>query len=194
MGFRSLRVINEDVVAPGMGFGSHPHRDVEILTYVVAGALRHEDSMGNGEIIRAGDLQYMRAGKGVVHSEFNASAKEPVHFLQIWILPRARGGDPRYEQKSVAEHGFRLLASGEAGTEAIHLEQDAQISLGRLHAGEKVNAAVPADCGAWLQVIAGTLAVAGEQLEAGDAMAIDEAGEIVITANLQAEFLWFVLR
>jgi len=195
MGFRSLRVINDDKVEPGMGFGSHPHRDVEILTYVTAGALQHKDSMGNGEVIRAGDLQYMRAGRGVVHSEFNASHAEPVRFLQIWITPRAPGGEPRYEQRSTgAATGLTLLASGDAAASAIHIEQDADLYFGRLAAGEATALAVEEGRGAWLQVIAGEVTALGAALAKGDGLAIEDATELSIHAATDAEFLLFTLR
>ncbi len=194
MGFRSLRVINDDVVEPGMGFGSHPHRDVEILTYVVEGALQHKDSIGNGEVIRAGDVQYMRAGRGVVHSEFNASHREPVHFLQIWIKPREAGGEPRYAQRSASDaHGLILLASGDPAKDAIHIEQDAELYFGRLSAGEAAALKVEAGRGAWLQVIQGNVAVNGETLTVGDGLAIEDVDALSLEAASDAEFLLFVL-
>lgn len=195
MGFRSLRVINDDEVEPGMGFGSHPHRDVEILTYVVEGALQHKDSMGNGEVIRAGDVQYMRAGRGVVHSEFNASHRERVHFLQIWIKPREAGGEPRYAQRSAGNaHGLTLLASGDSAKDAIHIEQDAELYFGRLKAGGTAELKVEEGRGVWAQVIRGEVAVLSEKLAAGDGLAIEGAEELSAEAASDAEFLFFVLR
>lgn len=197
MGFRTLRVINDDVVEPSMGFGSHPHRNMEIMTYVIDGELQHKDSMGHGEVIRAGEFQYMRAGKGVVHSEFNASHEKNVHLLQIWMLPRTPGGEPRYGQLStrtdVNPPALRLLASGTEQPGAITIEQDAQVYLGRVKTGESVTHHLGADRGAWVQLIKGELAVEGETLQPGDGLAVENAESLTLSAQADAEFLLFAM-
>src|SRR4051812_18971213 len=144
MGFRSLRVINDDIVEPGRGFGTHGHRDAEIFSYVIEGELAHEDSMGNGSTIKPGDLQYMSAGSGVQHSEFNPSDKNRVHFLQIWLMPNATGGKPRYAEKTLGaaakNNALTLLFAPEASDGAVAIRQDARIYFGRLNEGETLNA------------------------------------------------------
>lgn len=197
VGFRSLRVINEDRVAPGKGFGTHPHHSMEILSYVVEGELEHKDSLGNGRVIRAGEFQYMSAGTGVMHSEFNPRSDQPAHFLQIWIQPRERGGEPRYQDFDTAakrvKDGLFLLASpdGEAGSAAIR--QDAQIYFGDVALDSTI--IVPANRRypfAWVQVIKGSLVIGGESLSAGDGAAI--AGDtFTIEGAGDAEFLLFRL-
>ena len=142
MGFRSLRVINDDIVAPGAGFGEHPHRDMEIITYVLSGALEHKDSMGNGRIIRAGDVQYMAAGTGVQHSEYNPSATEPVHLLQIWIIPDRKGAKPAYADRSFADApsgALTLIASQDGRADSMRINQDADVWLGKLSAGQQLD-------------------------------------------------------
>src|SRR5687768_9842059 len=140
MGYRSLRVINDDVVAGGQGFGEHPHRDAEIFSYVIEGELEHKDSMGNGRVIKAGDLQYMSAGRGVVHSEFNPSPNRPVHFLQVWLKPKMSGGEPRYAEKALGTSAKRndltLVLSGEAKGEVIGIRADADVYFGQIEAGK----------------------------------------------------------
>ena len=162
MGFRSLRVINEDKVAPGQGFGRHPHRDMEIITYVLSGALEHRDSLGNGEVIRPGEVQYMAAGTGIEHSEFNPSPKEAVHLIQIWIRPDQRGAKPRYEQRPFPAIGragqFTLLASVDGRAGSIRINQDASLFAARLDASQQATHALTAGRGAWLQVLRGKVA------------------------------------
>jgi quercetin 2,3-dioxygenase len=197
MGFRGLRVINEDRVAPGRGFGAHPHRDMEIISYVLDGALEHRDSMGNGSIIRAGEIQRMSAGTGVRHSEFNASKHEPVHFLQIWIIPARRGLEPSYEQKLVPEAEragtLRLVVDPEGRDGAVKINADARLYATLLDAGERVEHVVAAGRHAWIQVARGVIDVAGETLRAGDGAAVSELAELVLTAIEPAEVLVFDL-
>jgi redox-sensitive bicupin YhaK (pirin superfamily) len=197
-GFRSLRVINEDRVRPGQGFGTHGHRDMEILSYVLEGALAHKDSLGTGSVIVPGDVQYMSAGTGVRHSEFNASSDEPVHFLQIWIVPDKSGYAPRYGQKRFEEAEkrgrFRLVASpaGEDGSLAIR--QDARVYASVLAPGER--AVVPLGEGrhGWVQVARGAVMVDGQRLEAGDGLSASEQREIAVSAaDVKAELLAFDL-
>jgi redox-sensitive bicupin YhaK (pirin superfamily) len=198
MGFRSLRVINDDVVEPGMGFGTHPHRDAEIFSYVIEGQLQHKDSLGNGSIIQAGNLQYISAGSGVLHSEFNPSPSERVHFLQIWLQPKVRGGSPRYAEKTLgsvaAPNALTLLFSGDGHDGSVAVRQDAEISFGRLDVGRSLDVPLPTAAGAYLHVIMGAVQVLGETLTPGDGAAIEEAAEIRIAAEADAEFLFFSLR
>jgi quercetin 2,3-dioxygenase len=198
MGFRSLRVINEDRVKPGEGFGTHAHRDMEILTWVLEGALEHKDSMGNGSIIRPGDIQRMSAGTGVTHSEFNPSREEPVHLLQIWLLPRQRGLTPGYEEKRFAPEtrrgGLHLIAArdGRAGSVTIH--QDADLWTALLEPGESVRHALEAGRHAWLHVAVGTVTANGVKLGAGDGAAFSDEKAIEIKASDLAEILLFDLN
>ncbi|HYX92052.1 MAG TPA: pirin family protein [Myxococcaceae bacterium] len=197
MGFRSLRVINEDRVQPGRGFGKHPHRDMEILTYVLEGVLQHEDSMGHGSAIRAGDVQRMSAGTGVLHSEFNGSTTDLVHFLQIWILPERPGLSPSYEQKtfSAAEKKgrLRLLASrdGRDGSLAVH--QDAALYASILGPGERTGLTLERGRHAWVQVARGSVRVNGHALQAGDGARISEETRLDFACDREAEFLVFDL-
>jgi redox-sensitive bicupin YhaK (pirin superfamily) len=198
MGFRTLRVINEDRVAPGRGFGTHSHRDMEILSYVLAGELAHKDSMGSVGVIRPGDVQRMSAGTGVSHSEFNNSADEAVHFLQIWILPERPGITPGYEQKHfpVADRRgqLRLIASqgGRDGSVAIH--QDADVRAALLGPGEQVSHHLASGRAAWLHVARGSVKVGGETLAAGDAASFQTPGAIEISAGSDdSELLLFDL-
>jgi len=174
MGFSDLRVINDDIVAPNGGFGMHPHRDMEIVTVVLRGELEHKDSMGNGSIIRPGDVQRMSAGTGVRHSEFNPSSTESVHLLQIWILPEANGITPSYEQKSfpleTRQGQLRLLASHDGRESSVTLHQDAELYATILNAGQSLNYQPPAGRNIWLQVATGTLELDGQLLESGDAI------------------------
>jgi redox-sensitive bicupin YhaK (pirin superfamily) len=185
--FRALRVLNEDHVAPGTGFGMHPHRDMEILTWVLAGALRHEDSMGNGAVIRPGEVQIMSAGTGVLHSEHNASETEPVHLLQIWILPDRRGLPPRYDQRAVdpASMRDRLLTiaapPGEPATVVIH--QDVRIHATELGPGKAVELPLARGRHAWVQVARGGLTLAGIDLRAGDGAAVTGEAQLRLTAG-----------
>jgi len=195
--FRDLRVINEDYVAPEMGFGMHPHRDMEIITYVVSGALRHQDSMGNTAVMRAGDVQRISAGTGIQHSEVNASAREPVHLLQIWIFPDHKNAKPGYAEKSFAqaETGrLHLVASKDGREGSITINQDAGLFLGKLEAGETIAHVLGARRHGWLQLIKGDLNVNGTKLHPGDAAAISETEKVILTAAERAEFLLFDLN
>lgn len=196
--FRSLRVINEDRVVPGAGFGTHGHNDMEILSYVLSGSLAHEDSLGNGSAIVPGDVQYMSAGTGVRHSEFNASGSEPVHFLQIWIVPDRRGYAPRYGQRrfdDAEKRGrLRLLASetGEAGSIAIR--QDVRLASTILREGESVLLEIAEGRHLWVQVARGEAEVNGHRLEAGDGLAAsDETAFTLRGAGAESELLVFDL-
>jgi hypothetical protein len=198
MGFRTLRVINEDHVAPGKGFGAHPHQDMEILTWVLDGALRHEDSLGTGSVIRPGDLQRMSAGTGVVHSEWNASDAEPVHFLQIWILPAERRLAPSYEQRSFAAGELRnrlhLVASVDGDEGSVRVNQAAWLRVAALDAGCRVKQALLPGAGTWLQVARGQVRQGGDLLEAGDGVALEGASTLELEAAAPAEVLLFELR
>lgn len=197
MGFRSLRVINEDRVAPGQGFGRHPHRDMEILTYVLSGALEHRDSMGNHGIIRPGEVQYMAAGSGVEHSEFNPSTTEPVHLMQIWLRPDRHGAKPNYEQRpfpSLSNSGdFTLLASQDGRGGSIRINQDASLLATTLQNGQEATYALAAERGAWVQVLRGTIEIDGQRLEAGDGASIDNQPSLTVLARENAELLLFDL-
>jgi redox-sensitive bicupin YhaK (pirin superfamily) len=197
MGFRSLRVINEDRVEGGKGFGTHPHRDMEIISYVLSGGLQHKDSMGTGSIIRPGDVQRMSAGTGVTHSEFNASPTDTVHFLQIWILPDSRGIAPSYEQKHFSEEErqgrLRLVASKGAREGSVAIHQDASLFAGLLAPDQRVSYDLPKGRYAWLHVARGKVEVAGAELSAGDAGAFEQGGEIALVAREPSEVLLFDL-
>ena len=193
--FRALRVINDDRVAPGGGFPTHPHRDMEILTCVLSGQLEHRDSMGNGEVIRAGEWQVMTAGTGITHSEFNPSKSEPVHLLQIWLFPDRRGHTPGYQQKlfTEADKGGKwgLVASpeGEAGSLVIH--QDASVYQTKLATGQNVRHELKAGRAAFVHVATGSATVNGTKLVAGDALAVEDEPEVV--ASGEGEVLLFDL-
>lgn len=193
MGFRSLRVINDDRVAPGEGFGTHPHRDMEIISYVLNGALEHKDSMGNGRVIRPGEFQYMSAGTGVLHSEFNPSSTEPVHFLQIWIVPDSKGVQPRYAEKS-ATGQWQLIASktGRDGSIAIH--QDADLWLAKLERGQRVTHSLEPTRHAWVHVAEGTVTLNGHRLEAGDGAGLTGESTIDLAGAAFAQVLLFDLN
>jgi len=197
MGFRSLRVINEDRVAPGQGFGTHPHRDMEILTYVLEGGLRHRDSMGNGEVIHPGEVQRMTAGTGVAHSEFNDSKSEPVHLLQIWILPERKGLTPGYEQKFFADEEkrgrLRLVASPEANDGSVKIHQDVKLYASLLGAGETVTHPLAAGRAAWVQVARGSVTLNGHALGQGDATAVTDEAAVKLAGVKDAEVLLFDL-
>ncbi|HEY6080089.1 MAG TPA: pirin family protein [Polyangiaceae bacterium] len=197
MGFRSLRVINEDRVEGGKGFGTHPHRDMEIISYVLSGGLQHKDSMGTGSVIRPGDVQRMSAGTGVTHSEFNASPSELVHFMQIWILPDQRGYAPSYEQKHFSEQDrqgkLRLVGSRDGREGSVTIHQDASLYAGLLAPGQSADYELGKDRHVWLHVAKGKLQVAGQELAAGDAGAFDEAGKIMLSAVEPSEVLLFDL-
>jgi len=197
MGFRTLRVVNEDRVIPGAGFPAHSHRNMEIVSYVLEGRLRHQDSLGNGSIIAPGEVQVMSAGTGITHSEYNASATEPVHFLQLWIVPNETGTPPGYQQKALggdAASGRLALAAGPAGSgAAVTLRQDALIYAGKLDAGAKVSHALAAGRGAWLQVARGMVALDGTEMKEGDGAAIDGEPRLFVEAMTVAEVLLFDL-
>jgi hypothetical protein len=197
MGFRTLRVINEDHVAPAKGFGFHPHRDMEILTWVLAGELEHKDSLGNGSVIRPGDAQRMSAGSGIVHSETNPSPDATVHLLQIWILPERRGIAPGYEQKRIPDDARRgrlaLIASPDGADGSLVLHTDARVYDGVLERGDEVALALPGRAG-WLQVARGAVRLAGgEELGAGDGVAVQGEPELRLVATEPAEVLAFDL-
>jgi quercetin 2,3-dioxygenase len=198
MGFRALRVINEDRVRPAQGFGTHGHRDMEIVTYVLEGALAHRDSLGNGSTITPGDVQYMSAGTGVRHSEYNASDTEPVHFYQIWILPDEAGAEPRYAQKRFDAESktgkLLLVASGSGGDGSIALRQDVRLYASRLEPKSSVDLALPPGRHLWVQLLRGSLEANGEPLTAGDGLAASAETAFRFQAGNQgAEFLAFDL-
>ncbi|MEA2626445.1 MAG: quercetin 2,3-dioxygenase [Candidatus Binatota bacterium] len=197
MGFRALRVINEDRVQPGQGFGTHSHRDMEIITYVLEGALEHKDSLGTGSIIRPGDVQRMSAGTGVAHSEFNHSRTELVHFLQIWILPEEAGLAPSYEQRSFPEAGrtdrFSLVASRDAREGSVEIHQDVDLHAAILSSGTALEHALRAGRHAWLQVARGRLSANDQLLSAGDGAAISNESAVSLVAREPAEILLFDL-
>ncbi|MDV2992924.1 MAG: Quercetin 2,3-dioxygenase [Chroococcidiopsis sp. SAG 2025] len=197
MGFRSLRVINEDRVQPGKGFGTHGHRDMEILTYVLEGALEHKDSIGNGAIVRPGEVQRMSAGTGIMHSEFNSSAIEPVHLLQIWILPDRQGLEPSYEQKafSVAERQgkLRLIAAKDGRDGAVTIHQDVNLYSAILQPQDRVTYQLQPNRYAWLQVARGAVTLNGHSLNAGDGVATSAAELLEISSDRDAEILLFDL-
>ncbi len=197
MGFRSLRVMNEDWVEQGQGFGTHPHRNMEIITYVLEGALEHKDSMGNGEILRAGEFQRMSAGTGITHSEFNPSNSDPVHLYQIWLLPQSKGIEPSYEQKRFPDNEqhnqLRLVASPEADKGSLRIHQDAHIFLSKIDTQATVTHELANDRHAWLQVLRGTVLLNGENLETGDGAAVSGESTLTIEATRDAEIMLFDL-
>ena len=196
-GFRSLRVMNEDRVAPGMGFPMHGHRDMEIVTYVLSGALQHEDSLGHGEVLRPGELQHMTAGSGIRHSEYNPSTTEPVHLYQIWLLPRMQGLSPRYEQKAFDAAGranqWQLVASSGGDGGSLAIEQDARIFLATLDLDHKLTHELAPHRHAWLQVLRGSVELDGTILTAGDGAAISEQRRFEVSALQPAELMLFDL-
>jgi quercetin 2,3-dioxygenase len=197
MGFRSLRVINDDRVQPGQGFGMHGHQDMEIVTYVLEGALAHKDSMGNGSIIKPGELQRMSAGTGIRHSEFNASDSELVHLYQIWLLPNRRGVTPTYDQRFFSEeerHGrFRLVASPDGADGSLSIHQDARLNLASLVPGQQVAHDMDSGRAAWLQILRGTVVSLGANLSAGDGIAITDENAVTVKASSPSEVLLFDL-
>jgi len=197
MGFRSLRVINEDRVVPGAGFPPHSHRDMDIISYVLEGALEHKDSLGNGTQIRPGDVQRMSAGTGITHSEFNASRTEPVHFLQIWIIPAEVGLKPSYEQKHFPlderRGRLRLVAAPDGREGAVTLHQDARLFIANLQSGEQVRHPLDRDRGLWLQVARGIVAINGTEMREGDGAAVEGEPAVDIEATTDAEVLLFDL-
>ena len=197
MGWGPLRVINEDRVQPGQGFPTHGHRDMEIITYVLEGALEHRDSLGTGSVIRPGDVQRMSAGTGVRHSEYNPSPTEPLHLLQIWITPLRRGIPPGYEQKSFAETGLRgrlcLVASPDGSEGSVTIHQDARVFVTRLDRGAEVKHALARGRRAWVQVAHGTIALNGSALVAGDGAAVSDEASLAIAGGAGSEALLFDL-
>lgn len=195
--FRSLRVMNEDWVAPGQGFGTHPHENMEIVTYVLEGALEHRDSMGNGEILHPGEFQRMTAGTGITHSEFNPSATEPVHLYQIWIFPKEKGLTPSYEQKrfDVADrpNQFHVVASQDAADGSLTIHQDARILLAVLEANSLVEHSLRAGRHAWMQVLRGSVTANGHSLTAGDGAAYSEESHVTVVASEPSEVMLFDL-
>jgi hypothetical protein len=197
MGFRSLRVINDDLVMPGMGFGTHPHRDMEIITYILSGSLQHRDSMGNGRVIRPGEVQYMSAGSGVQHSEFNPSKDEAVHLLQIWIQPDRKGVQPRYAEKSLddAPTGTLRLVTSKTGRDgSISIHQDADLWLAKFNAGDHASHALAKGRHAWVHVAEGEVSLNGQTLQGGDAAAISEESALEFSASKPAQVLLFDLN
>ncbi|NJM65333.1 MAG: pirin family protein [Acaryochloris sp. RU_4_1] len=197
LGFRALRVINEDRVLPSAGFATHSHRDMEIVTYVLEGALQHQDSLRNGAIIRPGDAQIMSAGTGITHSELNASASEPVHFLQIWLLPDRQGLQPGYEQKHFPleqrQNQLCLMADPQGRAGAVTIHQDTQIYAAVLTAGEQITYPLAGDRYGWLQVARGRVLFHGESLQAGDGVQLSGGKMLTIETPDQAEVLLFDL-
>ena len=197
MGFSALRVINEDVVQPGKGFGTHGHRDMEIVTYILEGALEHKDSMGNGSVIRPGDVQRMSAGSGVQHSEFNPSQSEPVHLLQIWILPNVRGIEPEYEEThfdAASKRGrLRLIAASDGRDGAVTIHQDAALYAALLDGAERASHALAAGRKAYVHVARGSVTVNGNALGAGDALKASGESALVLERGDNAEILLFDL-
>ena len=192
MNFGPLRVINEDTVAPGAGFGTHPHRDMEIITYVLSGELEHKDSIGTGSVIRAGEIQKMSAGSGIMHSEFNHSKSQPVHLLQIWIMPDQRSLAPKYEQEKFdLPPGELVLLGSNDGTGLISIHQDVRLYAFRLNSGDTL-AHELGKSSAWLQVARGAFEVNGEKVDQGDAIAVNEGGSMFAKALLDSEALLFV--
>ena len=197
MGFRALRVINDDRVSPGAGFGTHGHRDMEILSYVLEGALQHRDSMGTGSIIRPGEVQRMSAGSGVTHSEFNASRSELVHFLQIWIVPEARGIQPSYEQRAFSreekEGRLRLVASRDGRDGSVTIHADAAVYAGLFGEGQRAELPLEAGRHAWVHVARGRVRVQGRELAAGDAVGLSQETGVRIEGVDGGEVLVFDL-
>lgn len=197
MGFGALRVINEDRVAPGQGFGTHPHRDMEIISYVVDGALEHRDSMGTGSVIRPGDVQAMSAGTGVAHSEFNASREAPVHFLQIWIEPAVRGVTPSYQQKTYTADDkrgrLRLVVSPDGAEDSVRIHQDARVYAALLDGDELVTLPLAVERRAYVQVVRGDLELNGRKLAQGDGAKVLAEPYLVLANGNDAEVLVFDL-
>ena len=195
--FRSLRVMNEDRVAPGQGFGMHGHRDMEILTFVLSGELQHKDSLGNGEVLRPGEVQQMTAGSGIRHSEFNPSSTEPVHLYQVWLLPERPGLTPSYAQKSFAaagrENRWQVAASRDGREGSLVIHQDATILRTSLASGRSLEYPLGQNRHDWLQVLSGDVKVAGSQLSAGDGLAVSDESSLAVTAKQNADLLLFDL-
>lgn len=197
MGFRTLRVINEDRVAAGQGFGTHAHHDMEIVSYVLEGQLEHQDSMGNGAVLHPGEFQRITAGSGITHSEYNPSADQSVHFYQIWILPERRGLEPEYEQKAFDPSGrqnrWQLVASADAAEGSLTIHQDAKIYLADVEPGQELSYAISPEHHVWLQVIRGRVVASGHSLATGDAIAVSQEQQLILRAEESAELLLFDL-
>ena len=197
MGYRTLRVINDDLVMPGEGFGRHPHRDMEIITYVLSGSLEHSDSMGNGRIIRAGEFQYMAAGSGVLHSEFNPAKDEAVHFLQIWIMPDHKNAKPAYAEKSAKElpaGAWQLITSKTGRAGSMSINQDADLWLAKLAPNQVLTHNLNSGRHAWLHVAEGEVTLNGQRLASGDAAAVDVTVTLELTAEKASQVLLFDLN
>ena len=197
MGFRSLRVINEDTVSPGGGFGTHGHRDMEIITYVLEGALEHKDSTGNGAVLHPGEVQHMSAGTGIMHSEYNHSKSEPVHFLQIWLLPDTKGLKPTYDQRAfdIAQNSgnLKLVAAKDGKNGAIKVNQDVDLFAGVLKKGDLISYSLASNRHGWIQVARGEINLNELPLEAGDGVALSDVADVTIEAHSDAEILFFDL-
>lgn len=197
LGFRALRVINEDRVQPKAGFPTHPHRDMEIITYVLEGALEHKDSMGNGSVIRPGEVQRMSAGTGITHSEFNHSGTELVHFLQIWIVPEQKGVNPGYEQQAFSDaekvNRLRLIASRDGREGSVAINQDVNLYAALLEPGAALTYAMPAGRHVWLQVARGSVELNGYPLAQGDGVAVSDEKQLMVAGREKAELLLFDL-
>ena len=197
MGFRALRVINDDIVEAGQGFGTHAHRDAEIFSYVIEGELEHKDSLGNGSVIKAGDLQYISAGSGVRHSEFNPSKTNRVHFLQVWLMPNVTGGQPRYAEKTLGDaakaNALTLLFAGKPAEGVVQIRQDAEIYFGKLDKETTLPVELGADRHVWVHVIKGTVQALGETLKEGDGLAVSNASRFDIVGQENSQFLLFNL-
>jgi redox-sensitive bicupin YhaK (pirin superfamily) len=193
-----LRVMNEDFVEPGQGFGTHPHHDMEIVTYVLEGALEHKDSMGHGEVLRPGEFQRMSAGTGITHSEFNPSDSEPVHLYQIWLFPDRTGIEPSYEQRRFPEderhNQLRLVASRDAADASLLIHQDARVYLSSLDEGRALKQTLESGRHAWLQVLRGAISLNGQPLETSDGAAVSEETTLEIVAQQPAEIMLFDLN
>lgn len=196
MGFRTLRVINEDVIEPGQGFPLHGHRDMEIVTYILEGELEHRDSLGNTGSIKKGEIQRMTAGTGIRHSEYNASQSEPCHLLQIWIVPEVKSLEPGYEQKKVPFTGdpLKLIAAPAALKAPLKINQDAKIFAGHLKSGQALNLDLEKNRYAWIQVAGGKMLLNNEEMDAGDGAAISDEAHIHLNSMVDCEFLLFDLN
>jgi redox-sensitive bicupin YhaK (pirin superfamily) len=197
MGYRSLRVINDDLVMPGMGFGKHPHRDMEIISYVLSGAIEHKDSMGNGRVIRAGEFQYMAAGTGVQHSEFNPSKTDPLRLLQIWIMPDEKGVTPRYAERNfaAAPTGKLHLITSKTGRDgSMEIHQDADLLLAKLESGQTVKHSLAPNRHAWIHVAEGEVSINGAKLTGGDAVGVSKESVLEIAATKPSQVLVFDLN
>jgi len=195
MNFGELRVVNQDRVAPGRGFGTHGHKDMEIVSYVLAGVLEHKDSMGNGSQMRPGDVQLMSAGSGVTHSEFNGSAEDPLHFLQMWVFPRSKSTKPRYEQKAFSEDErrsrLRLVVSPDGADGSLTIDQDARLYASLLAPGDRAEHELPRGRAAWLHVARGKVRLNGQDLGPGDGAAIRDESQLTLEGVEDAELvLW----